>query len=121
METDDPDAEVALDWNGSVRSGSAAAMAVVHLRDPAGLIFCVVPVQSDDFEEHATTLGLSLRAPSGGAELDLPGSANRERVLRRLALGPERPWSSPSSSTTSEPSEDCTRTGRHALERPRLP
>ena len=35
----------------------------VHLRDPAGLIFCVVPVQSDDFEQHATTLGLSLRAP----------------------------------------------------------
>lgn len=27
----------------------------VHLTDPAGLVFCGVPVQSDDFAEHATT------------------------------------------------------------------
>jgi hypothetical protein len=26
---------------------------LVQLHDPAGLVFCVVPVQSDDFEEHA--------------------------------------------------------------------
>ena len=55
-------------------------------------------------------MGLSLRGRAA-QNSTLPGSANRERVLRRLALGPERAWSSPSSSTTSEPSEDCTRTG----------
>ena len=26
----------------------------VHLADPAGLVFCVVPVQSEDFVEHAS-------------------------------------------------------------------
>ena len=56
VETDDPDAEVSrLEKLGAVRVGSSDG--VVHLRDPAGLTFCVVPVQSDDFEQHATTWG----------------------------------------------------------------
>ena len=56
VETDDPDAEVSrLEQLGAVRVGGSDEC--VHLRDPAGLIFCVVPVQSDDFEQHATTWG----------------------------------------------------------------
>ena len=56
LETDDPAAEVRrLERLGAVRVGGSDGS--VHLRDPAGLIFCVVPVQSDDFEQHATTWG----------------------------------------------------------------
>jgi hypothetical protein len=56
VETDDLDAEVSrLEQLGAVRVGGSDGC--VHLRDPAGLIFCVVPVQSDDFEQHATTWG----------------------------------------------------------------
>lgn len=54
VETDDPPAEVArLEALGAVVIG--AHDECMHLRDPAGLIFCVVPVQSEDFEERATT------------------------------------------------------------------
>ena len=56
VETDYTDAEVTrLERLGAVRVGGSDGC--VHLRDPAGLIFCVVPVQSDDFEQHATTWG----------------------------------------------------------------
>ena len=54
IETDDTDAEaerlVAL---GATRVGEHDGC--LHLTDPAGLLFCVVPVQSDDFAQHATT------------------------------------------------------------------
>ncbi len=54
IETDDPDAEVArLRALGAVVVGGQDA--AVHLHDPAGLVFCVVPVQSDTFEAEATT------------------------------------------------------------------
>jgi hypothetical protein len=54
IETDDPQAEVSrLETLGAVRVGEQDGC--VQLRDPADLIFCVVPVQSDDFEQHATT------------------------------------------------------------------
>ena len=54
METDDPDAEVArLTALGAVVVGGHDG--AVHLHDPAGLVFCVVPVQSDTFEAEATT------------------------------------------------------------------
>lgn len=53
VETDDPAAEVSrLERLGAVRIGESDGC--VHLRDPAGLIFCVVPVQSTDFAERAT-------------------------------------------------------------------
>ncbi|MFL6131438.1 MAG: VOC family protein [Nocardioidaceae bacterium] len=53
IETDDTDAEVRrLTKLGAVRLGEHEGS--VQLRDPAGLVFCVVPVQSDDFETHAT-------------------------------------------------------------------
>jgi hypothetical protein len=53
IESDDTAAEVArLEGLGAVRVGEHDG--AVHLRDPAGLVFCVVPVQSDDFEQHAT-------------------------------------------------------------------
>ena len=56
VETDDPGAEGGrLEQLGAVRVGSSDGS--VQLRDPAGLIFCVVPVQSDDFDQHATTWG----------------------------------------------------------------
>jgi hypothetical protein len=52
VETDDTDAEVGrLETLGAVRCGEHDGS--VQLRDPAGLVFCVVPVQSDDFEEQA--------------------------------------------------------------------
>jgi Glyoxalase-like domain len=52
IETDDTAAEVRrLEALGALRVGEHDG--VVQLRDPAGLVFCVVPVQSDDFEEHA--------------------------------------------------------------------
>jgi hypothetical protein len=52
IETDDTDAEVGrLEGIGAVRVGEYDGC--VHLRDPAGLVFCVVPVQSDDFAENA--------------------------------------------------------------------
>lgn len=54
IETDDTGAEVSrLEGLGAVRVGEYDGC--IHLRDPAGLVFCVVPVQSDDFERHATT------------------------------------------------------------------
>jgi hypothetical protein len=54
LETDDPEAEVGrLEGLGAIRVGEHEGC--VHMRDPAGLVFCVVPVQSDDFEQHATT------------------------------------------------------------------
>jgi hypothetical protein len=54
IEADDPRAEVRrLETLGAVSVGEHDGC--VHLRDPAGLIFCVVPVQSEDFEQHATT------------------------------------------------------------------
>jgi Glyoxalase-like domain len=54
IEADDPRAEVRrLEALGAVSVGEHEGC--VHLRDPAGLIFCVVPVQSEDFEQHATT------------------------------------------------------------------
>ncbi len=54
IESDDTDAEVRrLESLGAVRVGEHDGC--VHLRDPAGLVFCVVPVQSDDFEQEATT------------------------------------------------------------------
>jgi hypothetical protein len=53
VETDDPQAEVRrLEGLGAVRLGEQDG--AVQLRDPAGLVFCVVPLQSDDFEAHAT-------------------------------------------------------------------
>jgi hypothetical protein len=56
IETDDIDAEVRrLLGAGAARVGEYDGC--VHMRDPAGLIFCVVPVQSDDFEQHATAWG----------------------------------------------------------------
>lgn len=53
IETDDTDAEVRrLEELGAVRLGEHDGC--VHMRDPAQLVFCVVPVQSEDFEKHAT-------------------------------------------------------------------
>ena len=54
IETDDVVAEVRrLEGLGAVKVGGHEGSA--HLRDPAGLLFCVVPVQSDDFDQRATT------------------------------------------------------------------
>jgi hypothetical protein len=54
VETDDTEAEAGrLLGLGAERVGEYDGC--IHLRDPAGLVFCVVPVQSDDFEQHATT------------------------------------------------------------------
>ena len=54
IESDDTSAEVArFEGLGAVRIGEADGC--VHLEDPAGLVFCVVPVQSEDFEQQATT------------------------------------------------------------------
>jgi hypothetical protein len=56
IETDDTEAEAArLEALGAVRLGESHGC--VHLRDPAGLVFCVVPVQSEDFAEHASVWG----------------------------------------------------------------
>jgi hypothetical protein len=53
VETDDTEVEVRrLEGLGAARVGEHDGC--VHLRDPAGLLFCVVPVQSEDFEEQAT-------------------------------------------------------------------
>jgi hypothetical protein len=53
IETDDTAAEAArLEGLGAMRVGEHDGC--VHLRDPAGLVFCVVPVQSEDFSKHAT-------------------------------------------------------------------
>ena len=53
IETDHVAAEVRrLEGLGAVNVGGHEGS--VHLRDPAGLMFCVVPVQSDDFTERAT-------------------------------------------------------------------
>jgi Glyoxalase-like domain len=54
IETDDTAAEVRrLESLGAVQVGEHDGC--IHLHDPAGLIFCVVPVQSEDFAERATT------------------------------------------------------------------
>ena len=54
IETDDTEAEVArLVGLGAVQVSERGGC--VQLRDPAGLVFCVVPIQSEDFAEHATT------------------------------------------------------------------
>jgi hypothetical protein len=53
IETDDTGAEVSrLEALGAVKVGEHDG--AFHLRDPAGLVLCVVPVQSDDFAQHAT-------------------------------------------------------------------
>ncbi len=53
IETDDTEAEVRrLEELGAVRVGEHDGC--VHMSDPAQLVFCVVPVQSEDFEQHAT-------------------------------------------------------------------
>jgi hypothetical protein len=52
IETDDPEAEVRrLEGLGAVRIDEHDGC--VHMRDPAELVFCVVPVQSEGFEQHA--------------------------------------------------------------------
>jgi hypothetical protein len=52
IETDDTQAEVRrLEGLGAVRVGEHDGC--VHMRDPAQLVFCVVPVQSENFEQHA--------------------------------------------------------------------
>lgn len=54
LETDDPEAEAGrLGDLGAIRVGEHEGC--VHMLDPAGLVFCVVPVQSDDFDRYATT------------------------------------------------------------------
>lgn len=54
LESDDVAAEVArVEALGATRIGEHDGC--VHLLDPTGLVFCVVPVQSEDFEQHATT------------------------------------------------------------------
>jgi hypothetical protein len=54
LETDDTDAEVRrLEALGASRLSDTGGC--VQLRDPAGLVFCVVPIQSEDFDQHATT------------------------------------------------------------------
>lgn len=53
IETDDTAAEVArLEKLGAVRVSEHAGC--VHMSDPAQLVFCVVPVQSEDFDQQAT-------------------------------------------------------------------
>ncbi|WP_181764601.1 VOC family protein [Streptomyces albidus (ex Kaewkla and Franco 2022)] len=53
VETDDTAAEVArIEALGATRLSEHDGC--VQLRDPTGLVFCVVPVQSPDFHEHAT-------------------------------------------------------------------
>jgi hypothetical protein len=52
IETDDTQAEVRrLEGLGAVRVGEHEGC--VHMRDPAQLVFCVVPVQSENFGQHA--------------------------------------------------------------------
>lgn len=54
IETDDVDAEVArLETLGAQRLRQVDEL--WQMRDPAGLVFCVVPVQSDDFPAHTTS------------------------------------------------------------------
>ena len=55
VETDDVDAEVArLEALGATRAADMGRF--WQMRDPAGLVFCVVGIQTgDDFERHATT------------------------------------------------------------------
>jgi Glyoxalase-like domain len=52
IETDDTQAEVRrLEGLGAVRIGEHDGC--VHMKDPAQLVFCVVPVQSGEFEQYA--------------------------------------------------------------------
>jgi hypothetical protein len=54
IETDDVDAEVArLERLGAARLKEYPGF--WQMRDPAGLVFCVIPVQTDDFDDHAVT------------------------------------------------------------------
>jgi hypothetical protein len=54
LETDDTVAEVnRLERLGATRFSETGGC--VQLRDPSGMVFCVVPIQSDDFDQHATT------------------------------------------------------------------
>ena len=54
LESDDTAAEVArLENLGATRMSEYDGC--IQLQDPSGLVFCVVPVQSADFDEHATT------------------------------------------------------------------
>jgi hypothetical protein len=54
IETDDTDAEVArVKGLGATRLSEHDGC--VQLQDPTGLVFCVVPVQSADFDQYATT------------------------------------------------------------------
>jgi hypothetical protein len=54
VETDDIPAEVArLEALGATRHRDMGHH--WQLLDPAGLVFCVVPVQTDEFDRHATT------------------------------------------------------------------
>jgi hypothetical protein len=54
LETDDTDAEVArVEGLGATKLSEHDGC--VQLQDPTGLVFCVVPVQSTDFDEHANT------------------------------------------------------------------
>ncbi len=58
VETDDVAAEVArLTGLGATVAEQQEGFTVLH--DPGGLVFCVVPVQTDraSFDEHATTWG----------------------------------------------------------------
>jgi hypothetical protein len=56
IETDDTQAEVRrLEGLGAVRVGEHEGC--VHMRDPAQLVFCVVPVQSENFGQHAKVWG----------------------------------------------------------------
>lgn len=56
IESDDTEAEVAR-----LTAAGATEVARHHnwvvLRDPAGLLFCVVPPNSDDFAENSRTVG----------------------------------------------------------------
>jgi hypothetical protein len=54
VETDDVPAEVArLEALGAKRKQDMGRF--WQMTDPAGLVFCVVPVQTDEFDRHATT------------------------------------------------------------------
>ncbi|QPP06317.1 glyoxalase/bleomycin resistance/dioxygenase family protein [Streptomyces bathyalis] len=55
VETDDTAAEVARVERLGATKLSEQEDGCVQLRDPTGLVFCVVPVQSPDFDEYANT------------------------------------------------------------------
>ena len=54
IETDDVPAEVArLEALGAVRIADMGGF--WQMKDPAGLVFCVVGIQTEEFDRHATT------------------------------------------------------------------